>query len=198
MLVQGEKSLFFQGPQRTHGGPSEITQLLGGHLSHLAQDLHRLVLERCSPPPAGHLGQGLLRLHRQGYSLFQLVLYPWDSVRPADDTPRLRQAAQGRPRVRSVKGPLNLTEFRVASIGAQDVRQTHGRSILSSQLVQSLPVQSWSYAPALFQSVPEPGGEHHPDGLVHGAKVVLPHPQRQLDVLPSQYRLLVQYCLDGF
>ena len=56
LLAQGEKSLFFQGPQRTHGGPSEITQLLGGHLSHLAQDFDRLVLERRSPPSAGHLG----------------------------------------------------------------------------------------------------------------------------------------------
>ena len=56
LLAQGEKPLFFQGPQRTHGGPSEITQLLGGHLSHLAQDFDRLVLEGRSPPPARYLG----------------------------------------------------------------------------------------------------------------------------------------------
>ena len=118
LLAQGEKPLFFQGPQGTHGGPSEIAQLLGGHLSHLAQDFDRLVLEGRSPPPARYLGQGLLRLYRQGYSLFQLVLHPGDSVRPADDAPRLSQAAQGGPRVCPVEGPLNLTEFRATPIGA--------------------------------------------------------------------------------
>ena len=182
-FLERQNAPFFQGLDRLAGGPGKVTQFFHTGAAQAAQEAGHLPAHGRAFPPGLHTGEGLGGVHGQHGDLLRLVpdLAPGRGL--PDHQPRPFQLPQNAPGIVQARQGLQLLQRAATAAGLQKGQHLTGPGPVLGLLLPVFPVCVGRQGIALFQHIPQPGGQHGEGRVVHGAEEPLPHPQRQLQAL---------------